>query len=335
MSKNTIPTLFFRKILPWILAILLFVYLFYAYPPAQVWQALKFVNPILFIILSLGYFIFLYWADCWSTAHILTNYGLKFSTAQLIPPRGITYLIMNINYGASQAAFAYYLKKKFGASFTKSLGIFTVIMFVDFCWVIFLAFLGTYFQQVSIRGLDLTHWVRLAMIFVALGVIANLIFWHWMRHKMQQGKRLEGKFWKWLYQQSFFYVFVHSKIKDYIKIAFYRIPIHLAIIASMYFLIRIFGANVPLTDIMGKIPLVHLVSTIPVVPGGLGSIQFALVELLRDTVTHPMISKGIINGGELLLAAVLLWLFVNAILKTIVGLYYFRTVPRELFQKKS
>jgi uncharacterized membrane protein YbhN (UPF0104 family) len=183
--------------------------------------------------------------------------------------------------------------------------------------------------------MDLTLWIRFGMLIVAIASFSGIIFWMWVNNRMKRGTTFKGKILNWVYSRKFFYVFKHSRIADYRRAALYRLPIHLAIITSMYLLIRIFGANVSYADVLGKIPLVHLVSTIPIVPGGLGSIQFALVELLKNDITHPMIAAGTVGGGDILLAAVLLWLFVNAIMKVIVGTYYFQKSPYELFKRPN
>jgi uncharacterized membrane protein YbhN (UPF0104 family) len=99
--------------------------------------------------------------------------------------------------------------------------------------------------------------------------------------------------------------------------------------------LRTFNATIPFGKIIGNIPVVFLIGTLPITPGGLGTTNAATVELFAPYISSPAISAGLINAGELIFAATLLWMFVNYTMKVIVGTILWSTQAKSLFKGKE
>jgi len=320
-----------KTIGPWLVAAAIFAYLFHKYPPAKVWKSLTYVNLLPFLGFSLFYFFFIYIIDAAVTRYILARFTRRVPLKDVILARGVTYLIMVISYPASQAGFAYYFRRRYKIPITEVLSTFLYIMFVDLWWIVTLAFAGSFFQEYTVGGVNLSRLVfTVAMIFYGVYMVW-LAFW---RRWPDKGfwKFITPKFIENQRKRKIFDLFNKATIADYFKTAILRIPIHFTIIVSFYVVFKTFGCDIPFAQILSNVPIVFLIGTLPITPGGLGTTNALLVELLKGHLTGPIFKSGAVTPAELIFSATLLWLFVNYLLKVITGTVLMGFVPRKLFE---
>lgn len=320
-----------KKALPWVMAALIFGYLFAQYPPEQIWRAVRQVNILYFLWLALVYFSILYFVDCYTMSRALTRFGYPVSVKELFPARGVTYLIMNINYPASQAAFAYYLKRTHQIPIFEVLSVFFFMMVIDLYIVITLAFIGSFFQNSIIRGVDIGEFIRIFVLAAYAFFVFQLAFWRGWFSKIT-GIKKKVKFIEWIRSKKLFIVFNDATIKDYAKIAILRSPIHISIVLFLFIAVKAFDADVPLVNVLGSVPIAFLIGTVPITPGGLGTTNVAIIELLSPHITGEVISRGIVSAAELIFAVTILWMVVNYTLKTLVGVVWLQKVSKSLFR---
>jgi uncharacterized membrane protein YbhN (UPF0104 family) len=320
-----------KTVCPWLIAAAIFAYLFHKYPPAKVWQSLTYVNLLPFLGFSLFYFFFIYVIDAAVTGSILTKFTRKVALKDVVLARGVTYLIMVISYPASQAAFAYYFKRRYKIPIFEVLSTFLFIMFVDLWWIVTLAFVGSFFQDYTIGDVNLSRLVfTTVMIFYGVYIVW-LAFW---RRWPDKGfwEFITPKFIERQRKREIFDLFAKATMADYLRTAVMRIPIHFTIIISFYVVIRTFGCNIPFVQILSNVPIVFLIGTLPITPGGLGTTNALLVELLKGHLTGHVFKTGAITPAELIFSATLLWMFVNYLLKVITGTILMGFVSRKLFE---
>lgn len=322
---------FIKQIAPWGIAALIFVYLFRLYPPLQVWQSLSRVNLLQFTTIAVVYFVFIYLVDSWVMQKVITKFSHPVTYGDIFTARGVTYLVMILNYPASQAAFAYYLKRKYGIAIFEALGIFFFIVFVDLIWIISLAFAGSFFQDYRINGVDLGQTVRMVSFIAYACTLIWFAFWRRWPEKII-GRHIRIPIIERLRTRKVFGIFNDAGISDYIKVAIMRTPIHLTIIVYMYIVVGTFGASIPFVKVLGNTPLVFLLGTLPITPGGLGTTNAAMVELLSPYLSGPVFADGSITPQEILFTASLLWVFINYLLKAITGSVLLKKVSKDLFK---
>lgn len=314
-----------KNILPWLVAAGVFGWLFTIHPPQKVWGALQLVHLPIFVPFALGYFFLIYFADVFSLSRVLKRFGFKVGMRDIWPARGVTYLIMVLNYGAAQAGFAYYLKRTKRIPIWEGLSIFTFIGFIDLYWVFTLAFVGSFFQEYQIGSLPL-KWIIWGLTAAAAVLFCfNLAFW-----RGKPAKKKKWKIFEWIRSKDIFKLFKEASARDYLKVALIRTPIHVSLMFSSYILIQTFGAHCPFLPILGSFPLVMLVGILPITPGGLGTSNATMVELLYPYITF--MEAGKVTNQELLLAASLLWMFTNYFLKVLFGLICLKMVSKDLFK---
>ncbi len=320
-----------KHFVPWAVAAGIFAYLFHIYPPSEVWKALKFVNLPVFIAFAVGYFVFIYIVDSWVTQRVISDFSRPVTFKDIFAARGVTYLLMVLSYPASQAGFAYYLKRRYGIPIFQALGIFLFIVFIDLLWIINLAFAGSFFQDFTIGGIALNRTVQLTAATAYGFVFVWLAFWRRWPERIL-GRHIRVPFIERLRKRNVFHIFDQARVYDYLRVTAMRTPIHLTIIISMFVVLKTFGTDIPFTKILSNIPLVFLVGTLPITPGGLGTTNAMTVELLSPYLSGPMIASGAIDAKGLLFTATLLWMFANYLMKVITGVIMMRRVSSALFK---
>ncbi len=322
----------FKVLFPWLVAAGLFYYLFKKIPPKQFFHSLQYVSPLLFTAFAIFYFLALLCVDTWGLSKVLSKFSGPVNFSKLLPGRCVSYLLSIVNYNAGQAGIAVYLKRTQGTSFFKTLGSILFVAVTDLYWIIALAFFGSFFLKIEIQGISLKYWVQWVAIIAAIALLVHLAFWHrWFARIFPF--QFHFAFADWIRGRHLFQPFHHARLKDYFWIAFLRLPIHLMIIGSIWVLIRIFGATIPLREVVGIVPLIFLFGALPITPGGLGTVQLATVELLKDKISSPEILQGALGPEELLLALSLSWMAANYLLKAVSGLYFLFKSPKGTFRE--
>lgn len=309
---------------PWIVGVGIIAYLFQLYPMSTVLEAGKNVNLLGFSAFALFYFFFIFVVDTWVFSRVLTRFNHPIKFKELLPARAVTYLIMIINYGASQGAFAYYLKRTKQVAIFEVLGVFAFIALIDLYWLMGMAFVGSFFQDFQIHGVHLAPIIRTAVGIAIVALVAHLIYWRYFSAKPWRATR-------WLREKKLFRIFHEAHLRDYVVTALMRTPIHACILACMYVVLLTFGAYVPLLTILGATPIAFILGVLPISPSGIGVTNGALVELLQQHIQSPLITQGVTTGAALVLAASLLWVFANMALKALVGALYLMRVSKDLF----
>lgn len=320
-----------KMIGPWVVAAAIFAYLFHVYPPAKVWKSLTYVNLLPFSLFLIGYFLIMYVVDAEVTRYVICRFIKKVPLKDVLIARGVTYLIMVVSYPASQAGFAYYFKRRYRIPIFQILGTFLFIMMIDLWWIMTLAFAGSFYQDYSIAGIDLSRTVRITVLVAYGAYIVWLAFW---RQWPDNGfwKSITPSFIERQRGRGAFRIFTRAGPADYARVAVMRIPIHLTIIISMYVVVKTFGCHIPFTQVLGNIPLVFFIGTLPITPGGLGTTNAVMVELLHRHLTGPIFANGAITPAELLFSASLLWMFGNYLLKVLMGVSFMHFVSKKLFK---
>jgi Predicted integral membrane protein len=318
-----------KNLLPWLVALGLFAYLFYKIPPGQVWRGLRFVNPWAFAGFTVVYFLIILALDNYGLAKVLSRFESPVGFRELLPARCVSYLLSIVNYNAGQAAIALYFKKTRGLSFFKTLGVILFIAVTDLYWIIALAFASSFFIELQGHANTVQHWVQRVGYVAIAALLLHILFWGgWLERIVP--RKIHFGFFDWVRGRHLFQPFHHAKFSDYVKIALYRLPIHLTIILSMGFVMRLFQISISWLEVIATFPIVFLLGAIPLTPGGLGATQLATVELLKDRVTSPLFSSGQVKPEELLLAISLAWMFANYLLKALAGLLFLRATKRKL-----
>lgn len=328
LKKNVFPWII--RLAPWGVAIGVLYWLFTVYPIDNIQDAISLINPLYLLLLGALYAGFGWFMDSYGIAHTLSRFRGKHVTWQsILPARASSYLIGMINYAGGQGALAYAVKRGYGIPLPESLAIFLLLGVVDIFWAVTFVFIGSFFVDFHILGVDLVPTIRGLGYVTYAACIGHLIFWcmHW--EDRIRGPRIQ-KIFAWMREKKLFRVFHEATLLDYTKIALLRVPIHLALVGCVYVVMTIFHAHVPLKIIFYKIMLPVLVGVIPISWGGVGTSNKALVDVLAPHTSLLPSAGTDLSPEQVLLALSLAWMGTNYLFKLIIGLLCLPKTKRQV-----
>ncbi|MFH1654672.1 MAG: lysylphosphatidylglycerol synthase transmembrane domain-containing protein [Pseudomonadota bacterium] len=323
-----------KDIAPWIVTILIFFFIFREYPPSKIWGATKHLKLLHFSLFAVVYFFVMYLFDSVVITRTVKLFSKPVKLKDVILGRGITYLIMVINYAASQATFAYYLKRRYKIPISQSLSIFFFMIVIDLFWLINFAFLGTFLQHITYNGIDFGEYVRMISLILYLSLILWIGFWRGWFDRLIRVKILNGAM-HWVRSKKAFAVFRKATVSDYMKVCLMRLPLHMMILIGMYLAVKTFGVTIPFIKILCYIPIVFIIGSLPITPGGLGTTNVAMVALMSPYISGDVIASGEVSKAEIMLAISLIWMFANYFMKAITGTVLYANNKKRLFEDVS
>ena len=310
----------FKKILKWLVCAFVFFMIFKSTQVSlqEIKTSFAYANMPYFFLVSLLYFLFVLFADGFGISYVVSRFIAKFTYKEALTVRAISYLVMTINYPASQGVMAFYLKQKKNVSFSKSLSSVSFLTLIDLFVMIFLGLIALLLIP---KNHSLQQYQFLSYVFLPLLIVSYpLLVWLLKKLSQKHLKKAPENFW-----QSFLFkilshdildVFQNAKIKDYLLIFCYRLPIIALVIIGYYFAMQAFGLHTPISLFIIFNALIILFSTIPITPNGLGTGQ-ALAILFFVQIVDTSISQ--VTPETLILSSSLLWTITNQIFKAILG----------------
>jgi len=272
--------------------------------------------------LVLVYMTYLIFWESSGTRWVINRFNCSMSIREMVPARAVTFLLAIFNYQAGQLALPLYLKRIHQVPLQEGMGSIFFIAAIDLCIVFMMGTLGALFIEEGMLANQI-------LFFGLLGIfifILNALFWRWpplsqwvmkVFQKLPFLNRLNQ-------ERSIFYTFQKATLKDYLITFFFRAPIHFGIIFSLYLLILCFKEQIDFLVILIYMPVVMIVSTIPIINvGSVGAAQASIVYFFKEFAPEAT-----------LLAIALSWAFAINLMKVIIGAFFLNKHSTELFRKE-
>lgn len=322
-----------KTLLPWLVCLAIFYYLFTQIPPQEIFPSLKFLSVPLFIAVAVLYFFAVHIIDCLTIKHFISRFAATITHKESWIVRGVSYLFMVINYHAAQGAFAVYFKKTHNAPIAKTLGTLLFINILDFLLIFTSALLALSYIPVGDTGFDLRKFALKLAPLIYAGYFMWIIFWKntdsALAKKLKQLRPV-----RWVLEHNIFHIFREARPGDYFRLLLYRIPIIIIIMGGYNFCLMAFHAFINWEHLYLYNPIVLLITSLPITPAGLGTGQFLTIAFFKNTVTSPLFMEGITTPASLLLASNLLWFLANQILKVLFGVVCLTRTSQDLFKNQ-
>jgi hypothetical protein len=323
-----------KRLIPWLICAIIFYYLFKQIPPKEMLVALQLVNLPKFIFYSLLYFILILVLDCFTITYFISRFSTKITFKESLLVRGVSYLIMILNYHAAQGAFAVYFKKTHKASIAKTLGTLGFISIADLILVFTSGLVALSFTEVTYKGFDLQDYSLKIAPFLYIGYALWVLFWKNIDNPIFDPIK-KYKIINWLLGHNIFLIFREAGLKDYFILFLSRLPMIAVIIGAYNWALISYDSLINWVDIYLYNPIVMLVTTLPITPSGLGTGQWLTIEFFKDKTTSPLVDQGLLTTENLLLTSNILWYIANQILKAAFGLFCISKTSRDLFKEET
>lgn len=321
-----------RQILPWVVAIVIFFFMFRKIPPANVLKTMGQADFTAFVIYAVGYFVIVMLIDCVGLRWAISRFSTQVSFRETILMRGATYLLMLVNYNLAQGGMAFYLRRTHKAPVFKTLGTIFFLTITDLSLMTGCGVVAAVISDVSYRGLPLKPFVEKVALFFYAFLLLWILFWKYVDHPFVK-PALRLKPFQWLINHQVFSTFRQLSWSDYAKTVLFRTPVVIFILVSFFFWLHAFRSHVPLVDVLTYSPIILVIGTLPITPAGIGTVQALCVEFFRTNLSGPLLAEKLYSPSEIIMAASLLWGLGNFVLKMAFGFYCLKKKSRSLFEE--
>jgi hypothetical protein len=265
LNKSTI----IKQILPWLITILILVYLGTTTDLVKFWATLKEANFIGFIpvVIAVVAVVFLFDSACLTLLFRRFNAPLTFR--EMLPLKGASYVLGVVNYNAGAAAIALYFKNEKGVPFLQALGSMLWLNFIDIVALSTLMLGGIWISGVQLE--PTTHqivlWMAVAIYAVFFG---SCIFWNAGFDFFILSRCRE-----W----PIFSAFKNATLRDYAQFIPLRVAFVLTYVISQWVAMPFFGLDASLQELILYVPVLTFIGTIPLTTvAGLGTVQVLMRE---------------------------------------------------------
>lgn len=307
------PAALWKRTLPWLITIGCFAYLYSriaARTPAgetvisYLGAAFRDVNWLAWLALMVPYSLFYLIIDTGVLWRVVNWFNARVSYRSLLPIRASSYIISILNEQVGKGAMALYLNRREGVPAWQLGSSMLFIMFCEFFYLLLWATVGVFISW------DILPPLFHVIPWIAVG--ATLFLLGWVAYFRASPARTGGG----LRQTQLAKSFREAPLTHYLTIMVMRSPALLAAVWVYQQAAGLFGVDIPLTDMLGFLPVIFF-STL--IPGPFRAVAVTLWPTLFPDHIAAMTVFGFVQHNFFLL------------FNAAIGLLFLRKVNQELF----
>ncbi len=263
---STSPLLrWLRTLGPWLLAALIFYWIFDQVPLGEAWTAAANADLGLFVpttLVAVGYWFLV---DSRAFAFLFTRFNTPLRWAEARSLRGVTYLLTPINWNLGTAAIIMHLRITRGVG---AVDVASSILFYGSLDAIILS------SEVFIGALVLPASTTISTILKISGAVIALqaLFVATLITRRPAWRPLN-----WLRSRRIFGTFARARPRDLLVLAFVRTAYFAGFIGFFWFGAKSFQIDVPFAFVAVVTPIVMLAGALPLTPAGFGTQQATML----------------------------------------------------------
>jgi len=304
-----------KKIIPYIVTLLIFALIFWRIPMSRVGAALEDVPIVKFLGVFLPFSVVYWVVDSVCLTWVVGRFNAPLRLGDIMPIRGSMYLLALINTNLGQGGVAWYLHRKAGIPFLEVLSSILFIALMEVYQLFLFSTVGlVFYQSGSPAQNEIVGVMRVVYVVAWLLLVAVIVLFARARHS----DRMRA----WISTSRFGSIartFFAARPRDYATVIAIKAPSFLMSLLTQYIALSLYGIAVPFVKLMLFLPLVFLAAALPIGVAHLGTSQAAW--LLFFSANAP--SAKILAYS---LAAHFTFMFCNAL----IGLCFLRRAIREL-----
>jgi uncharacterized membrane protein YbhN (UPF0104 family) len=263
-----------KRLLPLAISSAILIYLFWHIDIRLCVSALMNADMTIYVpsVMVLIFATFL--LDTQNLAATLKHFHYPLSWKNAFTLRGVTYLIMTIDYSVGMGVLIYYLKKHLGIPVMRSTGLMAFFNGITQKALVYMAIIGLIILSPTPALLS-----NLLIFFIGFAIM-DFLFIVVLKKLPSRGLALKIK------NLNLLKVFHEAPWRTYGILLFWRIIYYAFFIAFFYVAVRAFNMQIPLIALIAYVPIILLVISLPIAPGGFGTAQATMLILFKDYGTN-------------------------------------------------
>ena len=321
MSSSPLPVKkkvkLWQRLLPWLITIVCFAYLYNALKHAAASQgsgiipyfakSFENVNWFQWLALMIPYCILFVLIDSLTVWAAINWFNTKIGYLDILPIRASAYILSLVNEQVSKGAIALYVNRRNGVPGWELGSSMIFLMFCEYYSLIAWATLGVMLQWSHVPG------VFHAIPWVALGSLVFFALFH-LFFSGKIGARIA------LRDRPIFRAFRLAKVWQYGAVLLMRAPLMIAGVIVYTLALRLFGGSITFGQMLGYLPVIFFGAA---TPGPMHSVAILFWVLLFPDKPGQMTAFGLVQHN--------FFIVFNATF----GLLFLRRATREIFSKPT
>lgn len=286
---------------PWLVAAVVLWFLFHKVPLLAMWHALDHARFSVFLPVLLTTTILTFWLESSALAQLFSRFNAPLTAGEARSLRALTYLLTPINWNLGTGAMVLHLRTSKDIAAIESTSSLLFYSLIDGLLLSALVFLGV----LALPALPVLQAIGRCAAVLAGGHLGALIFcmsgdlkWRWV----QRLKSLP------LLRTPCLASWQDGGVLLGLRAIYFAV-----IVLSHWVTTATFDVHVPLSHMVVAVPIILLIGSLPITPGGLGTQQAATLFLF-----NPYGSEANILAFSLSAPVV------SLLIRTLLGLFYLR-----------
>ncbi|HEY7492886.1 MAG TPA: lysylphosphatidylglycerol synthase domain-containing protein [Candidatus Tectomicrobia bacterium] len=268
-------------IVPWIVTIVIFVVIFQRLSLEQVHMALRRVHLAWYLALMVPYSLLYCSLDAFVLAQVLSWFHGRVPYRRVLPVRAAAYILALLNPSLGQGAVAFAMHRRESVPLLEVAGTLLFLTLLEVCQLALYAALGIFGFHPHLR-------LAFAPVYAVLGAaLGGALFC--IRRDIDPVALVLTGMGRWrtgnptycapsyLPRTSLLHAFRQARWQHYLLALLYKAPNFLLAVVVHYFALQLFGIQVPFVRLLGFLPIVFLVASLPITVAHLGTSQAAWI----------------------------------------------------------
>ncbi len=316
-ARTTRKTARWQRLLPWLITLACFGYLYMRLSGAAAREGLSLVEYLAGVFASVSwarwlalmvpYSAFFFLIDSLIVWRVVTWFNTQVRYGDILPIRGSSYILSILNEQVGKGAMGLYLNRRYGVPGWEVGSSMIFIMFCEFFYLLGWATIGW-----LLRRDELPEVFSLIPILAVAAAIFLVLWILFFRGPLGRGRALR--------ERPLFKSFRESGPLRYLTIVLLRSPALLAAVVVYTLALRLFGVEATFGQMLGYLPVIFFGAA---TPGPMRTVAITLWVILFPGREGQMAAFGFVQHN--------FFIFFNAA----IGLLFLRRANRELFGSRE
>ena len=267
------------KLLPWVITLAIFFFIFRRVPVPELLEALQQASLLPYLALMAPYSMIYCLVDAFVLTRAITWFNKPVRYARVLPVRAAAYILSLLNPGLGQGGTAFYIHRREGVPFFEMAGSIVFLVVIEFGQLALYAAIGIFIVQPELAAVFAPFYV----IFVAAFAIVLVYIRHGLGPLARAvltlcrlaGRQVDPARLAARPGAHILRALQIAGVRHYLLALLYKAPNFFLAILVHYLAVQQFGLQIPFLALLAFLPVVFLAASLPITVAHLGTSQAA------------------------------------------------------------